>query len=120
MRHDEKVVFRNKADEKPNMEAGNLNFIIQEKQHETFKRKGADLLITKTLSSKEALCGFEWKILHLDKREVIVKSKPGEGIKAEADHARPFVKCSWRRNALPRKPICEGRFVRSLPSRVPR
>jgi DnaJ family protein A protein 2 len=92
MRHDEKVVFRNKADEKPNMEAGNLNFIIQEKQHEVFKRKGADLLITKTLSLNEALCGFEWKILHLDKREVIVKSKPGEVIKAEADHARPFVK----------------------------
>jgi DnaJ family protein A protein 2 len=92
MGHNEKIVFRNKADEKPNTEAGHLNFIVQEKQHELFKRKGADLLVTKALSLNEALCGFEWKITHLDKREVIIKSKPGEIIKAEADSQRPFVK----------------------------
>lgn len=92
MVHNEKIVFRNKADEKPNMEAGNLNFIIQEMQHEVFKRKGSDLLMTKTLSLNEALCGFEFKVTHLDKREIIIKSRPGEIIKAEADHQRPFVK----------------------------
>lgn len=92
MRHNDKIVFRNKADEKPNMEPGHLNFIVQEKQHELFKRKGSDLLITKSLSLNEALCGFEWKIIHLDKREIIIKSRPGEVIKAEADSQRPFVK----------------------------
>lgn len=92
MQHNEKIVFKNKADEKPNMETGHLNFIIQEKQHELFKRKGSDLLITKSLSLNEALCGFEWKITHLDKREIIIKSRPGEVIKAEADSQRPFVK----------------------------
>lgn len=92
MKHNQKIVFRNKADEKPNMEAGHLNFIIQEKQHDLFKRKGADLLVTKTLSLNEALCGFEWKITHLDKREIIIKSKPGEIIKPEMDSKTPFVK----------------------------
>jgi DnaJ family protein A protein 2 len=92
MKHQQKIVFRGKADEKPNMEPGNINFIVQEKEHELFKRKGADLLITKTLSLNEALCGFEWKITHLDKREIIIKSKPGEVIKAEASDRRPFVK----------------------------
>ena len=92
MKHNSKVVFRGKADEKPNMEAGNINFIIQEKEHSLFKRKGADLLITKNLSLNEALCGFEWKITHLDKREVIIKSKPGEVIKPETLDRRPFVK----------------------------
>ncbi|KAL3906952.1 MAG: hypothetical protein SGARI_003767 [Bacillariaceae sp.] len=92
MNHQQKIVFRGKADEKPNMEPGNINFVIQEKEHELFKRKGADLLITKTLSLNEALCGFEWKIKHLDDREIIIKSKPGEVIKAEADDRRPFVK----------------------------
>lgn len=80
------------ADEKPNMEPGNINFVIQEKDHELFKRKGADLLVTKSLSLNEALCGFEWKVTHLDGREIIIQSKPGEIIQAEADHARPFVK----------------------------
>lgn len=92
MKHQQKIVFRGKADEKPNMEPGNINFIIQEKEHSLFKRKGADLLITKTLSLNEALCGFEWKITHLDQREIIIKSKPGEVIKAEASDRRPFVK----------------------------
>lgn len=92
MKHNQKITFRGMADEKPNMEPGSINFIIQEKEHETFKRKGADLLVTKTLSLNEALCGFEWKIKHLDDREVVIKSRPGEVIKAEADGARPFVK----------------------------
>jgi len=92
MKNNQKIVFRGMADEKPNMEAGNINFIVQEKEHEVFKRKGADLLISKNLSLCEALCGFEWKITHLDGREVVIKSKPGEIIKAEAEGGRPFVK----------------------------
>jgi len=92
MKHNQKITFRGMADEKPNMEPGNINFIIQEKEHESFKRKGADLLVSKNLSLNEALCGFTWKIKHLDGREVIVKSRPGEVIKAEAEGGRPFVK----------------------------
>lgn len=92
MRHNQKIVFRGMADEKPNMEAGNINFIVQEREHALFKRKGADLLVAKTLSLNEALCGFEWKILHLDGREVVIKSKPGEVIRAEGHGGKPFVK----------------------------
>lgn len=92
MKHNEKIQFRGMADEKPNMEAGDVNFIIQEKDHDLFKRKGADLLITKTLSLNEALCGFEWTFKHLDGREIAIKSKPGEVIKPEATSTQPFVK----------------------------
>jgi DnaJ family protein A protein 2 len=92
MKHNQKIPFRGMADEKPNMEAGDVNFIIQEKEHNLFKRKGADLLITKTLSLNEALCGFEWSIKHLDDREIVIKSKPGEIIKPEASAQHPFVK----------------------------
>ena len=92
MKNQQKITFRNMGDEKPNMEAGHINFIVQEKEHATFKRKGADLLYQKTLSLKEAICGFEWPIKHLDGRTVIVKSKPGEIIQPEADHSRPFSK----------------------------
>ena len=92
MRHNEKVVFRGAGDEKPNVEPGNINFVIQEKDHELFRRKGADLLITKTLSLNEALCGFAWQISHLDGRQIVVESKPGEVIQAEAPGGRPFCK----------------------------
>lgn len=92
MRHKQKVVFRGMADEKPNLEPGNINFVISEKDHETFKRKGADLLIRKTLSLKEALTGFAWKVNHLDGREVVIRSKPGEVIRPEGLNGRPYVK----------------------------
>jgi DnaJ homolog subfamily A member 2 len=92
MKHNQKVIFRGMADEKPNMEPGNINFVIQEKDHELFKRKGADLLITKTLTLKEALTGFAWKITHLDGRQVVIKSKPGEVIQAETEGGKPYVK----------------------------
>jgi len=92
MRHNTKITFRGMADEKPNVEPGNINFIVQEKEHDLFKRKGADLLIQKTLTLKEALTGFCWKINHLDGREVVIQSKPGEIIQAEAPGGKPYVK----------------------------
>jgi len=92
MKNGQKVVFRGMADEKPNMEPGDINFIVQEKEHSLFKRKGADLLITKTLSLNEALCGFEWTITHLDKREIVIQSRPGEVIQPESAGGQPFVK----------------------------
>jgi DnaJ homolog subfamily A member 2 len=92
MKHNQKITFRGMGDEKPNMEPGNINFVIQEKDHDTFKRKGADLLIVKALTLKEALTGCSWKITHLDGRHVVIQSKPGEIIQAEAVGGKPYVK----------------------------
>lgn len=92
MRHNQKISFNGMADEKPNMEAGDINFVVQEKEHDLFKRKGADLLITKTVSLNEALCGFQWIIKHLDGRDIVISSKPGEIIRPESLGGKPFVK----------------------------
>jgi len=58
MVNNQKITFRGMADELPNMEPGDIHFIIQVKDHEVFKRKGADLLVTKEVSLNQALCGF--------------------------------------------------------------
>jgi DnaJ homolog subfamily A member 2 len=92
MKHNQKITFRGMGDEKPNMEPGNINFVVQEKDHDVFKRKGADLLIQKTVSLKEALTGCSWKITHLDGRHVVIQSRPGEIIQAEAVGGKPYVK----------------------------
>jgi len=94
MLHDDKITFRGMADETPKMETGDINFIIQEKDHELFKRKGADLLAVKEGSLNQALCGFTWKLTHLDNRTLVIKSRPGEIIKPEMNtkEALPFVK----------------------------
>lgn len=87
-KHDEAVSF-------PTFYIISLNTLLHkytEKEHDTFKRKGADLLISKTLSLNEALCGFEWKVKHLDGRNLVIKSKKGEVILPEAEGGKPFVK----------------------------
>jgi len=92
MRHGQQITFRGLADEKPNMEPGDIVFKVQEREHSTFKRKGADLLISKTISLNEALCGFAWPVTHLDGRQILIKSKPGEIILPEGPNGTPFVK----------------------------
>jgi len=85
MKHNQKIQFKNMADEVPGMEAGDVNFIIQEKDHDLFKRKGADLLVTKEISLNQALCGFTWKITHLDGRQIVIKTRPGQIIECETE-----------------------------------
>lgn len=94
MKHNEKITFRGMADEHPNREAGDINFVVQEKDHDLFKRKGADLLVVREVSLNQALCGFSWNFTHLDGRKIVVKTRPGEVIKPEMNtkEAVPFVK----------------------------
>ena len=92
MRHGEKIVFQGMGDDQPRMDPGNVNFVVQEREHETFKRKGADLLIQKTLSLNEALTGYSFAITHLDKRQIVVQSKPGEIIPPMTAAGKAFVK----------------------------
>ena len=67
MSNNSKVTFPGAADEVPGMdEPGDINFIIQEKEHDLFKRKGADLLLTKDISLNQALTGFSVRWLQID------------------------------------------------------
>jgi len=65
MKHGQKITFRGMADETPGKETGDINFIVQEKDHHLFKRKGADLLVVKELSVNQALCGFSVSAVYL-------------------------------------------------------
>jgi len=79
-----KITFRGKGDEVPNVETGDINFVVNVKEHDIFTRKGADLLMTKKVSLNQALCGFSYKFTHLDGRVIVIKTKPGEIIQPEA------------------------------------
>jgi len=89
----QKIRFSGYGDETPGMETGDVNIIIQEKEHALFKRKGADLLITQDISLNQALCGFSLRLVHLDGRHIILKTKPGQIIQSEitvADRTMPY------------------------------
>lgn len=65
----------------PDTVTGDIVFIIQQKEHPKFKRKFDDLYVEHTLTLTEALCGFQFVLTHLDGRQLLIKSNPGEVIK---------------------------------------
>ncbi|XP_059314957.1 dnaJ protein homolog [Lycium ferocissimum] len=83
MQNGQKITFPGEADEAPDTVTGDIVFVLQQKEHPTFKRKGEDLFVDHTLSLTEALCGFQFILTHLDGRQLLIKSNPGEVIKPD-------------------------------------
>ncbi|KAK9734640.1 hypothetical protein RND81_04G153800 [Saponaria officinalis] len=102
MQHGQRITFTGEADEAPDTVTGDIVFVLQLKEHSKLKRKGQDLFYEHTLSLTEALCGFRFVLTHLDGRQLLVKSNPGEVIKPDSFKAiddegmpiyqRPFMK----------------------------
>ena len=65
----------------PDTVTGDIVFVLQQKEHPKFKRKGEDLFVEHTLSLTEALCGFQFALTHLDGRQLLIKTNPGEVVK---------------------------------------
>lgn len=97
----EKYVFHGEADEYPDIEAGDVVIQVNEEQHDTFKRRGADLMIEKEISLLEALTGIDFVLTHLDGRKIRIKNKPGEVIKPDdiktvEGHGMPYHKSPYK------------------------
>jgi DnaJ family protein A protein 2 len=65
----------------PDTETGDIVFVLQQKEHPKFQRKSDDLFVEHTLTLTEALCGFHFSLTHLDGRQLLIKTNPGEIIK---------------------------------------
>jgi DnaJ family protein A protein 2 len=102
MQNGQKITFPGEADEAPDTVTGDIVFVLQQKEHPKFKRKGDDLICDHSLTLTEALCGFQFILTHLDGRQLLIKSEPGEVIKPDQFKAindegmpmyqRPFMK----------------------------
>lgn len=64
-------------------------FVLQQKEHPKFKRKGDDLFLEHSLILTEALCGFQFVVSHLDGRQLLIKSSSGEVVKPGRDLQKP-------------------------------
>ncbi|KAK4789099.1 hypothetical protein SAY86_020418 [Trapa natans] len=101
MLNGQKITFPGEADEAPDTVTGDIVFVLQQKEHPKFKRKGEDLFVEHNLSLTEALCGFQFVLTHLDGRQLLIKSNPGEVIKPDSykaidDEGMPI----YRRNFM--------------------
>jgi len=83
MKHNQKIVIRGEADEAPGTVPGDVIFVIDQEEHQLFKRKENDLIIEKHLNLVEALCGTTFLIPHLDGRIIRVDVHSGEVVKPD-------------------------------------
>ncbi|KAF7728277.1 hypothetical protein EC973_006451 [Apophysomyces ossiformis] len=78
----QKIVMKGEGDQEPGIEPGDVNLVLNQKEHSVFTREGADLLCKIKITLTEALCGFEKIILtHLDGRGIHVSHPAGQVIK---------------------------------------
>ena len=81
MKNNEKIKFQGEADNLPGHTPGDVIFVIQERKHSVFKRKGNHLIIEKSITLSEALTGCSIGITHLDGRKLHIKTKENDVIK---------------------------------------
>lgn len=66
MKEGTKITFEKAGDQKPQHIPSDVVFIIHQKKHEEYEREGNDLILHKSISLEEALCGVEMDIKHID------------------------------------------------------
>lgn len=81
MRDGQKVTFKGEADQAPNIEPGDIVIVLDEQEHDVFKRNGSDLIMNIDITLVEALCGFQRTVKTLDGRTLLLTSHPGEVVK---------------------------------------
>ena len=77
MKDNQQIRFSGEGDQEPDIEAGDVVIVLDEQEHETFKRRGNDLIMNMELELVEALCGFQKTVTTLDKRTLVVTNLPG-------------------------------------------
>ena len=88
MKHGDRVVLRGEAgfSGEPGVPSGDLVFVLESKEHDTYQRAKADLILAQSVPLVDALCGAQIKIQTLDKRTLVVQLNPGEVIKPGSFH----------------------------------
>jgi len=106
MKDNQQIRFSGEGDQEPDIEPGDIVIVLDEQEHEVFKRRGNDLVMNMQLELVEALCGFQKTVTTLDKRVLVITNLPGDVIKHEA------IKCVMGEGMpIYRDPFEKGRLI---------
>ncbi|KAG0075586.1 Type I HSP40 co-chaperone [Podila epicladia] len=81
MKDGRKIVFNGEGDQAPGIVPGDVVIVLEQREHDRFKRNGDDLFYDAKIDLVTALAGGKIHIPHLDDRILIVEILPGEVIK---------------------------------------
>jgi len=98
MKHGQKIVLQGMANEEPGTVPGDVVFVLAQKEHAKFVRKGDDLLYQQKLKLSQALCGGTFIIEQLDGRKLVLKTEPGQVMMMSPKRK------SWRKTYRTRSP----------------
>jgi DnaJ-class molecular chaperone len=73
--NNEVIVIQDKGHEDEIGRKGQIRVRVQIKPHGQIKRRGMDLILEKTISLADALCGFEFKFQHLNGKKFTINNK---------------------------------------------
>lgn len=68
-----KITFEEKGDESPGVIPSDIVFVVEEKPHEVFERRGDDLVHKRRIDLVDALCGHVVHLRHLDGRALEIE-----------------------------------------------
>ena len=71
------IVLRNKGNVLNDGCIGDIKLFVRVKNNSLFKRSGLDLILEKTITLKESLCGFSFEITHLNGKSYTLNSQLG-------------------------------------------
>ena len=77
MKDGQQIRFSGEGDQSPGIEPGDIIIVLDEQEHQRFKRHGIDLSTQIEIGLTEALCGFQQGIITLDDRTLVITSLPG-------------------------------------------
>jgi DnaJ family protein A protein 2 len=77
----EVVLLTNCGNETANHTRGDVKVTFHVAEHAIFKRSGLDIHTEKTITLKEALCGFVFNIEHINGKKFVFNSSSGNIIK---------------------------------------
>ncbi|XP_066465193.1 dnaJ homolog subfamily A member 1-like [Eleutherodactylus coqui] len=81
MKNRHKLIFHGEGDQCPGLHPGDIDIVLEQKQHPLFRRKGNDLLMDMEIGLADALCACRQKVRTLDSRTILVTSQPGKVIR---------------------------------------
>lgn len=72
--NNEVILIKEKGNNYNNLIIGDIKVFIQIQKNHFFIRNGMDLIYKKEISLKEALCGVNFEILHLNQKKYLIKN----------------------------------------------
>lgn len=93
----EMIVLREKGNILQDNLKGDVKLTVKVENNTPFERHGLDLVLRKTVSLKEALCGFSLEFKHLNGKSYTLNSLPGSVV--SPDYRKEFPEMGLRRDA---------------------